>query len=353
MPKSTEKFVNQAGLAHYTGIIKNHTDLSLRVDNVTIEFSESGSSVEQNGVLRIKNEGVDETKLSFSLRAKLGLADISEATVDQIADIISTSNVDYQQSLLDSMTPQMVSSWDYDDFVLIANSFDATLRGSFVKQLVDFESMSWSQVKAFVGSYNQYESCCLGKRKSVPMSGYGTCDYILIGVGHDGAGILTFMSASSVTTSALDSRSELNLRIGWNDLNVAVALVETTLYNSLPDDLKSIAQYATKKISTKGMVGSSNITEKQVKMALISAKERGCSSYSEGVPPDGTTYEYFSSGGGLDVSSAYWTRSGSGLEYASKQTYIYFNNGSSRAAGTTDKLKTVDNVKSIVPMFFV
>lgn len=348
-----EKYAGTTAVSRLIWHVKTDYDFGSHVDDETIEFYAQPGAGSQDGELRVKDEGVGETKLSFSLRVKLGLADISEATVDQMADIISTSNVDYQQSLLGSMTSQTVSSWDYDDFVLIANSFDETLRGSFVKKLVDFEPMSWSQVKAFVGSYNQYESCCIGKRKSVSMSGYGTFDYILIGVGHDGDGVLTFMSASSVTTSALDSRSELNLRIGWNDLNIAVALVETTLYNSLPDDLKSIAQYATKKISTNGNVGSNNLTEKQVKMALISAKERGCSSYPEGVPPDGTTYEYFSSGGGLDVSSAYWTRSGSGLEYASTQTYIYFNNGSTTAAGTSDKLKTVNNVKSIVPMFFV
>ena len=317
MPESTEKFVNQAGLAHYTGIIKNHTDLSLQVDDVTIEYS--GSMNDDKNKLRIKDAGITQPKLSLALQITLGIADISTITdVDSIVELIQSSDVDQQEFILQNISSSTVSSWTVSQVETVTAAFDQSLRASFVADKVSISGYSMAEIKSFIqhSVSNGYSSGLIGKSKNLSITGYGSKEFKIIGIQHDdlpsgGKSLATFLCIDALTVDQIDTRSSTNHNERYfPNCNLANKL-NTTYKAMFPQDVLSLMVTVSKKCLTgQNDTGDLPYNSYDADVWILSFKEMGINPNkvkSANFPSrgytDGEEYQYFAEGGSLPTYS--------------------------------------------------
>ena len=144
--------------------------------------------------------------------------------------------------------------------------------------------------------YERYKAF-VGKTVSVPITGYGTFEFEVVGVCHDvdASGkplLLSFMpSRNMITTHAMNSSSTTSG--GWAASRMRSWLASTIL-TALPSDLQE-AITAAHKVNTSGYGAATDD-----KLWLASFTEVGLGSSSSSSPAEGVVYERFASAANAD-----------------------------------------------------
>lgn len=360
MPKSTEKFVNQAGLAHYTGIIKNHTDLSLQVDDVTIEFTESMN--DSGSKLRVKDEGITEDKLSLSLRLTLGIVNIASLNAQQIAEILSTANLEQQQNVVADITASMISTWSVDDLIQVVSSMDSSLRASFVSQKVNLAYIDWSDIYSLAGTIidSGAGSALVGKTKQLQLAGYGTYEARVIGISHNdlqtgGKARTTWQFTSTIQGIKTKWYESYDLEtFNWAN-SVVRGVLNGTVYNAFESGLKSQIKEIALPVTTKFDRTATTYGTSNDKVFILSMDEGDIpnGAYADDFQfraHEGTIFQWYSQGGSHPYDMSW---SSGGFAYTITRTITdYREIGMISSNGGTESVSAEKDAR-VVPAFCI
>lgn len=234
-------------------------ELATAIDTPTALAAITGSPVAMSVMMASANA---RSKLFASSAAVTAMAG-SSASLDVIAASSDASLTAYDK---DALYQKLKNN----------SQFAANVAPTYISK---FASLSWDEISKLSPLAQANKSAfasCVGKIKSVAVSGYNSHNFKVIGVGADSGSGFTWCCEDIVTTHNSDPTDG-----GWETSEMR-SWLSGTLLKALPRDLQSVIKAVPKK-------NNSGATTTNDKLWLLSATEVGLASDSS----EGSQYECF------------------------------------------------------------
>lgn len=191
----------------------------------------------------------------------------------------------------------------------------------------------------------------IGKTLDIPMSGYGTITYRVIGIVHDEDASsssklgITFQAKNIVTTHAMGG----SYTTGWTGTSMK-SWINSDLLNTFPSELQKIISSANKIFNTCSASGAWATGKADSKLWIASCTEM--TGTTHGIA-DGSIYAYWSQNN-TDPSRILTTTTGGAIQYWSRTVwsamgFSYFDSGMIWRNST----QTDNSALGVVPCFCI